>query len=70
MEVGVSCDDACDYQKTTTKTFYDLPNGDKNRKKLVLKATNLEDAYFEYFKEKKPKTNMKFDEQKIEKLFV
>ncbi len=33
------------------KEYYDKPKSDNTRKKLNLKATNIEDAYFEYYKE-------------------
>jgi len=47
-----SCDSStCKKKETKTKIFYNLPVNDKNRKKLDLKATNLEDAYLEYYKE-------------------
>ncbi len=51
----IECEKACDWKKTITKEFYDLPKWDSNRKKLELKAPNLEDAYFEYYKDEKPK---------------
>ncbi len=35
----------------TSKTFYDKPRWDSSRIALSLKATNMEDAYFEFYKE-------------------
>ncbi len=37
----------------TSKIFYDKPRSDSSRLKLNLKATNMEDAYFEFYKEEK-----------------
>ncbi len=41
----------CFEWKMVIKEYYDKPKSDNTRKKLNLKATNIEDAYFEYYKE-------------------
>ncbi len=58
---------------TTSKEFFDLPKWDSNRKKLNLKAKNLEDAYFEYYKEKTSgdaENNVSFSDTQIQDILV